>query len=113
MPYFGQEIFEKSGSRKGPLTDKAYRRRPERRYHDLTRTKGLDAAFSEHRLDALVAITDGPAHPTDLVNGDAFTGGSSSPAAVAGYPASRCPRDGSMVCRSASPFSGGPGASRR
>jgi amidase len=39
-----------------------------------------------HRLDALVAPTGGPAWPTDLLNGDHFTGGSSTTAAVAGYP---------------------------
>ena len=36
--------------------------------------------------DALVVLTNGPAHLTDLVNGDSFSGSSSSPAAVAGYP---------------------------
>jgi amidase len=40
----------------------------------------------EHKLDAIVAPTGGPAWTTDLVNGDHFSGGSSSPAAVAGYP---------------------------
>ena len=40
----------------------------------------------EHRLDALVAPSGGPAWLTDLVNGDHGTGGSSGPAAVAGYP---------------------------
>ena len=42
--------------------------------------------MTKHRLDALVAPTGGPAWLTDLVNGDHFTGGSSTPAAVAGYP---------------------------
>jgi len=42
--------------------------------------------MDEHKLDALVAPTGGPAWTTDLVNGDHFTGGSSTPAAVAGYP---------------------------
>ena len=37
-------------------------------------------------LDALVAPTGGPAWLIDLVDGDHDTGGSSSPAAVAGYP---------------------------
>jgi amidase len=37
-------------------------------------------------LDALVAPTDGPAWPTDYADGDHFTGGASTPAAVAGYP---------------------------
>jgi amidase len=42
--------------------------------------------MDQHRLDALVAPTGGPAWTTDLVNGDHFAGGSSTPAAVAGYP---------------------------
>ena len=37
-------------------------------------------------LDALVAPSGGPAGKTDLVYGDRDVGGSSSPAAVAGYP---------------------------
>ena len=89
MPYFGQEIFERA-AKKGPLTDKDYLDALAK-CRDLTRAKGLDAAFEKHRLDALVALTNGPAHPTDLVNGDAFTGGSSSPAAVAGYPSITLP----------------------
>ena len=38
------------------------------------------------RLDAIVAPTGGPAWTIDLVNGDHFGGGSSTHAAVAGYP---------------------------
>ena len=37
-------------------------------------------------LDAIIAPTGSPAWPTDLVNGDAFLGGTSSFAAMAGYP---------------------------
>lgn len=44
-----------------------------------------------HRLDALIAPTSGPAWLTDLVTGDHFTGGSSSLAAVAGYPSITVP----------------------
>ncbi len=47
--------------------------------------------MDKHRLDAIVAPTGGPAWPTDLVNGDHFVGGSSTPAAVAGYPAITVP----------------------
>lgn len=42
--------------------------------------------MDEHGLDALIAPTGSPASPIDLVNGDHFLGGSSSFAAVAGYP---------------------------
>lgn len=89
MPWFGQEIFERAEA-KGPLTDQAYlealatcRR--------ATRDEGIDRVMSAHALDALVAPTGGPAWPTDPVNGDHFLGGSSSLAAVAGYPAVTVP----------------------
>ncbi|HET6923997.1 MAG TPA: amidase, partial [Anaeromyxobacteraceae bacterium] len=89
MPYFGQDLFEKA-ARKGPLTDRAYRRALAKARR-LSRQEGLDAVFAGHRLDAIVAPTGGPAWVTDLVNGDHFVLGSSTPAAVAGYPAVTVP----------------------
>jgi amidase len=50
------------------------------------RDQGIDAVMTAQRLDVLVAPTGGPAWTTDLVNGDHFGGGSSTPAAIAGYP---------------------------
>ncbi len=47
---------------------------------------GLDAVMDDLNLDALVAPTGSPAWTTDLINGDLFLLGSSSAAAVAGYP---------------------------
>ena len=84
LPFFGQETLE-AAAKKGPLTDKAYRDALAKD-HDLMRAKGIDAALDKHKLDALVVLTNGPAHLTDLINGDSFSGSSSSPAAVAGYP---------------------------
>ncbi|MGH7559551.1 MAG: amidase [Gemmatimonadales bacterium] len=84
MPWFGQEIFERA-AKKGPLTDPAYRR-AFGSCRRLSRALGIDAVLARHRLDAIVAITTGPAWPTDYVNGDRYTGGCSAPAAVAGYP---------------------------
>ena len=84
MPWFGQEIFEQA-SKKGPLTSPAYRRALGT-CRRLSRTLGIDAVMTTHRLDAVVAITTGPAWPTDYVNGDRYTGGCSTAAAVAGYP---------------------------
>jgi amidase len=84
MPWFGQELFTKAEA-KGPLTEKAYGKALERNRR-LSRAKGIDAVLTEHRLDAIVAPTSGPAWTTDLVNGDHFVGGFSTPAAVAGYP---------------------------
>ncbi len=84
MPYFGQELFIRAEA-KGPLTSKDYREALQKN-HRLSRTEGIDAVMSEHKLDALVAPTGGPPWTTDLVNGDHFSGASSTPAAVAGYP---------------------------
>src|SRR5690606_9045018 len=49
--------------------------------------EGIDKLIDEHRLDAILAPTNGPAWLTDLGNGDAGSGIScSSYAARAGYP---------------------------
>ncbi len=84
MPYFGQEIFEKAQA-KGPLTEKAYLDALEKDLR-LSRVEGIDKTMNEHKLDALIAPTSGPATLIDLVNGDYGPGGSSSLPAIAGYP---------------------------
>lgn len=84
MPFFGQEIVERA-AKKGPLTEKAYLDALAK-CRELTREKGIDAVLAKHKLNALLVLTNGPAHMTDLINGDSFSGSSSSPAAVAGYP---------------------------
>jgi amidase len=84
MPYFGQDIMIKAQTR-GPLSSKEYLDALEKD-HRLSRTEGIDAVMSKFHLDALVAPTGGPAWCTDLINGDHDPGGSSTPAAVAGYP---------------------------
>jgi amidase len=89
MPYFGQELFVRAQA-KGPLTSPGYRKAL-RDCRRLSRTRGIDAVMTRHRLDALVAPTGNPAWPTDAVNGDHFTGSSSTPAAVAGYPSVSVP----------------------
>jgi amidase len=89
MPYFGQEIFIRA-EKKGPLTEKAYLaalKKDER----LSRKEGIDATMLKDKLDAIIAPTGGPAWTTDLINGDHYGGGSSTPAAVAGYPAITVP----------------------
>ncbi len=82
--YFGQETMIASEKR-GSLTDKAYLDALAKD-HLLARREGIDAVMDKYKLDALVAPTGGPAWVTDLVNGDHDTGGTSSLAAVAGYP---------------------------
>ncbi len=84
MPYFGQELFLQA-QEKGPLTEKTYRDALARN-HRLSREEGIDKALRRDQLSAIVAPTGGPAWTTDLINGDHFSGGSSSLAAVAGYP---------------------------
>jgi amidase len=84
MPYFGQDLFLKS-EQKGPLTSKEYLDALAQN-HQLSRAEGIDLVMDKFKLDALVAPTGGPAWITDLVNGDHSAGGSSSAAAVAGYP---------------------------
>jgi len=89
MPWFGQEIMLKA-EEKGPLSEAGYRSALEA-CRRLSRDEGIDAVVTQHRLDALVAPTTGPAHVTDLVHGDRDTGGSTTPAAVAGYPSITVP----------------------
>jgi amidase len=89
MPYFGQELFLQA-QKKGPLTSPAYLK-ARQRCRRLSRELGIDAVMSRHRLDVLVAPTGNAAWTTDPVNGDHFTGGSSTPAAVAGYPSISVP----------------------
>lgn len=84
MPYFGQELFLQA-EEKGTLTDKEYVDALATN-HRMTREEGIDAMMDKHNLDAIVSPTDSPAWMTDLVDGDHFLGGSSSLAAVAGYP---------------------------
>ncbi len=89
MPYFGQDFFEKSVE-KGPLTDFAYVEALAK-CRRLSRTEGIDAVMDKHQLDAIIAPTMGPACMTDLVNGDHWLGGSTSAAAVSGYPSITVP----------------------
>jgi amidase len=89
MPYFAQELFVQAEA-KGPLTTPAYRKALASCTR-LARTNGIDAVIAKHHLDAIIAPTGNPAWPTDLVNGDHFTGSSSTPAAVARYPSVSVP----------------------
>jgi amidase len=83
MPYFRQEILEEAQA-KGDLTEKEYQ--------DALKTvlevsrQGINEAIQKDQLDAIVGVTGGPAWPIDVINGDHFGTGSSSPAARSGYP---------------------------
>jgi amidase len=83
MPFFGQERMLEAQSR-GQLSDPEY-------LEALAISKriaqtGINRALAEHKLDALIAPTRGPAWMTDDVSGDHSSGiSSSSLAAVSGY----------------------------
>jgi amidase len=89
LQYFGQETFI-AANEKGPLTDKEYLDALAK-CRRLSRTEGIDAVMDKHKLDAFVAPTTGPACVTDLLNGNRSLGGSTSPAAMAGYPSITVP----------------------
>lgn len=86
MPYFKQEFLE-TAQTKGDLTDETYLK-VKGELHRLGRTDGIDKALNKHRLDAIIAPTEGsPPFVIDPIVGDnLLRGGCSTPPAVAGYP---------------------------
>ena len=89
MPYFGQEHML-AAQAKGPLTAPAYLAALAEN-HRLSRQEGIDAVMERLQLDALVMPSGSPPWKIDLVDGDHGLGGSSQPAALAGYPAVSVP----------------------
>ena len=83
MPYFQQELLEMAES-KGPLTDSEYKEALETSL-SVSRN-GIDKVLKAHNLDAIIGVTGGPTWPIDVINGDHFGTGSSTPAARSGYP---------------------------
>jgi amidase len=86
MPYFGQDIMLKA-EEKGDLETRAYRLAL-LQSKVLTQDQGIDAVMDKEKLDAIVAPSNSPPWLIDLVSGDSPTSyvGSSSLAAVSGYP---------------------------
>jgi amidase len=84
MPFFGQERML-AAQEKGPLSETAYLKALASN-HLLAREKGIDATLNKYKLDAIIAPAGNPAHVIDYANGDYGAIGTSSPAAVAGYP---------------------------
>jgi amidase len=84
LQYFGQEDFIASQAL-GPLTEPQYLEALEK-CRRASRDEGIDAAMKQYKLDAIAAPSGGPADPIDVIYGDRGTGGSSGPAAIAGYP---------------------------
>ncbi|HEX8033690.1 MAG TPA: amidase [Ktedonobacterales bacterium] len=91
MPFFGQDIFElaqtfditnpNAPTPLGPSYNQALAAD-----RVFGATEGIDLLLRQNNLQAIVAPTDIPSWPTDLINSDHFVFGSSSPAAIVGYP---------------------------
>jgi len=88
LTHFGQEIFEQAEASSG-RSDPDWQ--PTREQATSLARSGLDGALAEHRLDAVLALSGNPAWLTDYVLGDHYSVGTSSPAAVSGYPAITVP----------------------
>jgi amidase len=84
LAYFGQELFLQA-EEKGPLSAPKYLNAL-KKSQELARAQGIDAVMAKNKLDAIIAPANGPAWVTDHLNGDHFGGGSSTAAAIAGYP---------------------------
>ncbi len=89
LSHFGQELFEQAEATSGDLSDASYLEA--RSAATRIARDGLDAAFSDFRLDAVIALTGHPAWLTDHVLGDYHGWGTSGPAAVSGYPSITVP----------------------
>ncbi len=83
LKFFGQELMELAEAE--VFTEEEYQQALIRGPM-LAGPQGIDATLAANNLHAIVAPTNTPAWPTDLINGDAFLFGSSGFAAVAGYP---------------------------
>jgi amidase len=80
---FGQDLFEAA---EGATVSEADYCAARERLLAAAGRDGIDALMSRHGLSALIAPTAPPAWTIDPINGDHFLGGSSSFAAIAGYP---------------------------
>jgi len=89
LKYFDQKILIQA-EKKGDLNSKEYVEALNKMLK-ATRAEGIDKLMNAGHLDALIAPTGSPAWKTDLILGDHFVGGSSSLAAIAGYPAITVP----------------------
>src|SRR5215469_2104734 len=88
LAHFGQEIFVQAEATSG-RSDPTWQ--PARDEARALARGAIDGALSEHGLDAVVVLSGNPAWLTDYVLGDHYTFGSSTPAAVSGYPSISVP----------------------
>jgi amidase len=89
LRYFDQKILEMADKKSG-LESNDYMKALAL-MQKATREDGIDKVMNTYKLDAIMAPTGSPAWKTDLTLGDHFVGGSSSLAAISGYPAITVP----------------------
>jgi amidase len=89
LRYFDQKILEMA-EKKGNIESPDYRKALAT-MTKATREDGIDKIMINNKLDAIISPTGSPAWKTDLLLGDHFVGGSSSLAAISGYPAITVP----------------------
>ncbi|MCD6049237.1 MAG: gatA2 [Verrucomicrobia bacterium] len=82
LAFFGQEILQEANG-KGPLTDPSYLEAKAKlqEWRDVL-TRFMDT----NKVEAIIAPTAGPAATMDYIHGERGLGGSSTPAATAGFP---------------------------
>jgi amidase len=88
LTHFGQELFEQAEATGGRGSAEAVQARAVAR---ALAGSGLDGALRAHRLDAVLALSGTPAWLIDYVLGDHYSIATTSPCAVAGYPAITVP----------------------
>jgi amidase len=104
MKYFGQEVFLQSQATDG-LSDPTYIQA--RKQATSIARHAIDDTMAKYHLDAIIAPTNSPAWTTDLINGDHFLVGSSSPAAISGYASITVPAGNSFSLPVGVSFIGG------
>ncbi len=83
MPWFGQDLLTSAQS-KGGLDSVEYQQALEA-VQSFTRST-IDGLLEAYEVDVLILRSNAPAFSIDLIYGDNYQGGSSSMAAIAGYP---------------------------
>lgn len=89
LRYFDQKLLELA-EKKGNIESAEYKKLLAKMLK-ATREEGIDKVMKTNKLDAIIAPTGSPAWKTDLILGDHSVGGSSSLAAISGYPAITVP----------------------
>ncbi len=89
MPHFGQDRLIQA-ERMADISESSYRV-TQQLAKRLAGPDGLDRLLRAHKLDGLIAPSNGPAWDIDYTFGDRYEVGSSTPSAVAGYPAVTVP----------------------